>query len=251
MSEKTGFQTIDTSRFKVAPGYVLVKMGEDVQEDSRSGFMVSRQYEEAALFKSRIAEVVKAPNSNFYLGALIHPFMNQRDFGPSDQKLSSRLTQRTTYFDVPIEIKDGDKVVLKHIGLTQEHLKFGEYMIVKYDNLIGRIDGYDVYPLNGAIFLEMDDDKRGELFEGGMNEFGIDFRSGVVKKEGCLVKNYLLWPESKDYDVTLLGKRVFLSKGAAARIEYDDHQIIGKGKKRPLYATHRHFINAMVEDVLF
>jgi len=195
--------------------------------------------------------VVKAPKDNYYLGALIHPYMNARDFGPTDQKYTSRLTQRTTYYDVPIEIKDGDKVILKHIGLTQEHLKFDGYMIVKYDNLIGRIDGDDVYPLNGAIFLEMDDDKRGELFEGGMNEFGIDFRSGVVKKQGCLVNKYLLFPESKDYDVTLLGKRVFLSKGAAARIEYDDHQIVGKGKKRPLYATHQQFINAMVEDVLF
>jgi hypothetical protein len=249
MSEKIESPFIDISRFKVAPGYVLVKLGEDVHEDKSTGFLVSRQYEETALFKSRIAEVVKAPDKNFYLGALIHPLMNQRDFGSSDQKFTSRLPQRTTYYDVPIEIKDGDKVVLKHIGLSQEHLKFGGFLIVKYDNLIGRVDDADVYPLNGAIFLEMDDDKRGEVFEGAVNEFGIDFRSGVVKKVGCLVKNYLLFPQSKDYDVTLLGKRVFLSKGAAARIEYDDHQILGKG--RPLYATHRHFINGMVEEVIF
>jgi len=231
---------------------VLIELGSDLVHDTRSGIVVSRNYEEADLFKSRVAKVVKAPKSNYYLGDLIHPYMNARDFGPTDQKYTSRLTQRTTYFDVPIEIQDGDQVLIKHVGLSQKHLVFDGYMIVKYDNLIARIDGEEIYPLNGAVFLEMDDDERGDYFEGKANEFGVDERKGIVKKEGCLVKNYLLFPESKDFDITLLSKRVFLTKGAAARIEYDEHQAWGKNRARPLYATFRHFINAyaMTEDVI-
>lgn len=214
---------------------MIVKI--DAENRLSNGIQVVRHYEEQKLFRPRSGVVVSVCDKLIFHD--VAKWINARDFGVKDQQYISGLTRTSVYYDVPIEVKPGDCVMFKHMSHENGWLKLDdEHLLIRYDNLVSRDD----YPLNGLIFLKMDETAQDDVLHVSGNEFDVDFRMGTVVAEGCKIKKYLLFPEySGDFDVLLLGKKVLLAKKSAVRITHDDHT---DGK--PLYMTRRYHINAFV-----
>lgn len=167
---------------------------------------------------------------------------------PRGHKLAraQRINELSLEFDVPCEIAPGDLVLYKYISNVDKDALHAGDLIVKYDQMLAKITGPGLpglYPLNGAIFMEVRDHafRVGGLAVQSFREPGW----GVVVAEGCRVNNYLYWPEKKpDHEVSLVGKEVCFKNEMAVRIEHDAYRNLNLGLQYPLYYLHRLQINA-------
>lgn len=159
------------------------------------------------------------------------------------QTRAQRIHDISLEFDVPCEIKEGDVVLFKYLANIDEELDFGLQLVMRYDWLLARVDGpKNLYPLNGAVFLEMRDESivAGGLYGGRQMEQSW----GNVVAAGCPVARYLYWPKRSDDNVDLVGSQVCFRKGMAVRMEHDAYRLLFGDTQYPLYYIHRIHINA-------
>lgn len=157
---------------------------------------------------------------------------------------AQRITDTSLQYDVPCEVKEGDVVMFVYLANIDEEIQVDNYLIVRYDFLLARLDGEkNIYPLNGFVFLEMQDT---DLSGGSLHmDSDIEMDSGVVVAEGCQVSKYLYWPSSPgDSAATLLGKRVYFKRMMAVRMEHDAYRLLFGETKYPLYYISRIHIYA-------
>lgn len=161
---------------------------------------------------------------------------------------AQRIHDISLEYDVPCEIKEGDVVLFKYFANIDEDCDQGDVLVMRYDWLLGRVDGpKNIYPLNGAIFLEMRDDS----ISGGGMVVGEQIAQtwGHVVASGCPVARYLYWPKFQgDDDVDLVGKEAYFRRGMAVRMEHDAYRMLFGETKYPLYYIHRIHINAYSND---
>lgn len=229
---------------KPSTNYVLVRQEGAPGHSAEMGLAVFEFAEESRL-ESCIGRVVAVCDDLYYGGYEIAAM--PRPLSPRNAAIAQHITQYSTYFDVPIEVKPGDKVLFRHrVLVDDERLLYDGCILMRYDDLVARLDdGEEPYPLNGGVFVE-----RFDSYEviGGVSTYAVMFPgAGKVVSEGALVKSYLLWPEKRgDFNVPLVGHTILFQWKDAVRIEHDSHRMIHDGRQYPLYQVHRYAINAIV-----
>lgn len=212
-------------------GFVLIDLDKDDHFDTGSGIEVPRfEVQETHYEKATTGLVVAVCNSLPYHGHQIAA-MDPADVG--------YLMRKSVLFDVPIEVKVGDRVLFEWQALENEFAWVAErLLLVRYDQLITTI-GVHPYPLNGRVLLEMDDKwQNGPLLEDGWN-LGVEMNCAVVVANGCEVRDYLYFPGEKDCGIDFVGKRVLLSRQSAVRSQIDEYKTNGSSKKYPWYYCSR------------
>lgn len=156
---------------------------------------------------------------------------------------AQEIMQRSLLFDVPLEVVVGDRVVFPYmVHVSEDTLWYDGAALVRYDQLVARIDGPALYPLNGAVLVE-----RYDAHENGplLTPLAILPGEGKVVYEGALVKNYLFQPDrGGDFDIPLVGRTILFRSKDAVRIEHDAHRVLDQERRYPLYHLHRYAINA-------
>lgn len=236
---------------KVIPNtnHVLVRQ---IGEPGRSGFggLQVPEWVETHLLQSCVG-IVEAVCDNLYYGGYE---LLELGFKPAgvDLESSRRINELSTYYDVDIEVKPGDMVIYRYTANEEEETLVGDgTRLIRYDDLIGRIDKQQpyvvMYPLNGSIFVEMNDTVHGHGHLAGPTS--IDLEWGDVVAEGMLIRSYLQWSEKGgDEPVSLLGKRICFKPLHAIRIEPDAFRILDTGTQYPLYYLQRCDVNGYLKD---
>ena len=241
---------------KPATNYVMVRPITPSAHAHGSGLLVS-EIADVHLLKPCIG-VVEAVCDDLYYGGYEVLAMGRNPAGDNLTR-AQVINERSVNFDVDIEVKVSDIVLFRYIVHMDEDVTLPDgRMLIRYDDLIGKIPmrmetdlvlQYDVwsfdvdnlYPLNGAIFVEMRDtnDDSGVFDLDEQREQGF----GKVVAEGMRVRSYLLWPEKgADFDVSLAGKTISFNNKAAVRIEEDTFRVLNTDTKYPLYYLYRAFV---------
>lgn len=175
------------------------------------------------------AKVVGVPGKHYWCGF--------------DGKRSLSLRERFLYdvgleYCVPMEVSEGDSVLFKHssLYLEDEDPVIDGKLIVRYDNLIARIDSENaLYPLNGYVLIEMQDRSDTLRFD-----VGYSMNSGIVAFEGKPLLGIKGSPDRIDWGDPIVGKKIYFERKRVFRIEMDDRNSFGG--QYPLYAIHRKWI---------
>lgn len=148
---------------------------------------------------------------------------------------------------VPVEVGPGDRVVIHYrynLEDVEEHEKETSdgYKIVAYSDLIARIDGSSIYPLNGNVFVvpyDVTPDYQVSKSEG-------DRRVWYVVAEGCDVLDYDMHASYDSKFPVLVGKVVVCEPMAPIQIECGLFQRLYAG--HPVSVINRRHICAFVTE---
>jgi len=231
---------------KAGLNHVIVAPIGSLDYDTKAGIAVA-EYIDTFLLSSCIGIVVDV--GEMYYGGWDLRVIGPRPHGANIAK-AQRINELSLEFDVDCEVKPGDIVLFKYIANTDADSEVNGNRIVKYDQLLARVDGpgaSGVYPLNGYVFLEVRDHN---YQVGGLRV--TNFREpgwGVVVAEGMLVRNYLYWPDQDgDPAIELKGKEVCFKNAMAVRIEHDGFRALEIETEYPLYYLNRLQINGYTDD---
>lgn len=142
-------------------------------------------------------------------------------------------------YDVPIEIKEGDTVLFLVRARQDREFgppKVGDVIFVRYSDIIARVDNNDLYPLNGALLatpvdLDPKTQRNGLLWN--------------ITKKGCLVKNYMSFPEDGP-DEEVLSDLVLVRNDMPIPVEpWGSSRFLVDGNRQ--YILHRRHILAYVQ----
>ncbi len=229
---------------KPATNYVLVEPLGYQPLDQRAGLVVHEE-DNAHRLQAQVGIVRSVCDRLQYDGDELHGYMDGRRLSDSEQRYSGYMTSKTVYYDVPIEVKDGDMVLYRWKANTEEAMRVDDMLLIRYDNLVARVDGLDKvpYPLNGLLLLRMEKENVDDVLQ-----HQARMRQGMARviAEGCLVRSYLLFPGEVDERLALLGREVVFDRRLAVRIEHDDHAYLTYDSEYPYYGIRRHAIDAIV-----
>lgn len=187
--------------------------------------------------------VIKAPSRNVFYGREISSKLNfyGEDINPDQLAELNRMKAASLSNNSPVEVMEGDKVMFEYSismkcfneGLIF-HTELGTLYLIRYDSLIGRIRNDDIYPLNGNIFVEWEQ----ELMKGGIHllETNIaDVEKPIwanVTHVGLPVTEYMDGLGYKEFHHDLkVGDEVCFNHFDAHDIESDSHLTIFGGRK--------------------
>lgn len=127
----------------------------------------------------------------------------------------SKIRSESVVYDVPIEVKEGDKVVFDYVSHYECYqsgqyieTEDGDYFILKYDQLYAKYtkeDGSDLYPLNGKVFVEALEREKEVVLGDILMVYTEDNKSfdtvgyikgkklqiGQILASGCICKGYI------------------------------------------------------------
>lgn len=209
-----------------APNYVLLRI-EPTQP--LVGGMTVFDFVNEARWGNVFATVVAVADQYTYLGRKIQR-LEARRRSEEDFSLIQRLRAASMLFDVPMEVKAGDQVMVKYeVHIQQQEadpIAFRGWidakaglLVVPYSDLVARIDDGWFYPLNANVFTEV---RQGQQKIGMLTESGRQtaFRSyGRVVAVGARCRHYMDFWDS-DSDINLIGRDVSI-EGGSVRIEFD------------------------------
>lgn len=242
--------------------YVLVRPIGTPGHHHKSGLLVA-EFAEIHLLKPCFG-IVEAVCDDLYYGGHEALALGKDVAGDNLERVRA-INERSLSYDVDMEVKIGDVVLFRYIVHMDEDVTLPDgRMLIRYDDLILRLDltGEDteeviyglndldmqkhLYPLNGAILVEMRDvGNEGGVLDSGMEK---EVGWGTVVSEGMLVRSYLLWPEKGgDFDVSLAGKTISFNHKAAVRIEEDTFRLLNTETKYPLYYLYRAFVTGYLD----
>lgn len=221
---------------RTGAGYALVKpvpVSKDVHGVGLFAFVDTHHY------ASVLGTVEEDVIPGVFFGREIEKMEFASQHAPHISDRASLLSSVSLMYDVPVEVKKGDKVIFdwKHT------LKGNGPYYIRYDDLHARIseDG-SVYPLNGHLLVEMLPDEQSDIYDPDIRKKPI--RAAIVKRQGCLVKGYRL-QKGADTDMgDLVGRKIFFRQNMAVRIE--DDIVSSTGNQKPLYRIHRNKVVAYV-----
>lgn len=225
---------------KLNANYVLVRrMGDPA---SMEGLGLRLIAEEDHFYQSCFGEIIAVCDELRYFGYDIGE-LSAKPKG-NNLKMMTRLGRHSLQFDVPMEVEVGDKVVFSHlVNISPERQVSDSEVLVRYDELLLKwAGGEDVYPLNGHLLLQLDNqvDMAGPLRLGSERSR----TEGLVVAQGALVRHYLDWPKERgDYPTPdIVGKMAICMPDFAVRIEDDFMRVLPKWGDNPLYYIHRKFV---------
>lgn len=209
--------------FKANENYVIIKLDDDVLADPNNGLEIPRFLEEEkSLVIPVTGTIVSACSKVFF-----------------DRSAGRACAQ----FNVPVEVSPGDHVLFEWLALEKHDLFIDEStLVVRYDQLILRTK--DLYPLNGYVLLDMHDENIVGA-DYGRSLFNCNMDVATVINQGCLVADYLYWPDEKDELLDLKQKVVLLSRNSATRAELPEITTVKNG--RPYFYTSQRNILGTVE----
>lgn len=179
---------------------------------------------------SVIGTVVSVPAELIYYGREAHEIRSKgRIRSQKEQDMLGFYNQYSTAFDVPVEVKEGDRVMYKTLAVDSAPVK-GDIVPIRYDNLILRFNN-GIYPLNGYVLVEpVETDWMGEAVEAKGR--------GIVAHVGCQVRHYRDFPTVKDYRLET-GEEVMYMNTYNIPVEHSLHQ---KLDKRYFYMHRRNIL---------
>jgi co-chaperonin GroES (HSP10) len=208
--------------------FVIIEPDED--NYSVNGLMIDtdeRKYYHASVSGT----VVAVPEKLIYYGREAQDIRHKgRIRSRTDQIKLGHYNQYGTSFDVPVEVKVGDKVMFKHMSIAGSDF-MGTKIPVLYDMLILRYSDNEVYPLNGYILVEpIEREIIGETVE--MKGYG------TIAHLGCKVGHYKDYPRFKDGDVNV-GDFIMFHRSYSIQVETELHR---KLDKRYFYLHRRNVL---------
>lgn len=214
---------------RIPPNYVLVLPDADVDADSTGmqHFDVSERH-----LNKAVSGTIIACCTDLY-------FCDDVDGTPEQH-------QESLEWDVPLEVKVGDRVLFRYLAAIDEEGQTPFGYLVRYDSLYARVDPGGLYPLNGFLLLKVDRDDRSVAgLEGHPSYYGAAQVMGSVMAEGALVRAYQLDAWHPDVHFDYLNKIVLYKKNRAVRLEVDERAQHGVGGYS-LYRIHRRYVCAII-----
>lgn len=160
----------------------------------------------------------------------------------------THLKSSSMLFDVPIELNVGDRVYfsyLEHYSTYESNRYIEQHdgqdlLFVSYDSLYVRVRDGEVYPLNGYVLFEKEqepiDDSGLIVLENKKQD--KDLAVGVAISTGCLCNRYLDYPEDLEDKDEIKTKDKFLYKTYRANLlEWNLHRTLFLNKY--VYLLHR------------
>lgn len=198
---------------------VLVKPDKDYTK-TKSGLSIVDEANQH-LHVSVTGTVLQAPKKLIYLGYEIPKLNRENAF---DLQRIRDINDLTMPFDTDLEIKEGDRVMFNYLFQIDKLDLFKGNILIPYSELFCRINGDEIYPLNGNIIVEQikQDVKVNDVKIG---EKRSD-TEGVVRYAGCVNRDYLTLPlqgKFSDDKRIKVGTKVYFPKNGLSRIEYQLH----------------------------
>lgn len=176
---------IDHKKIRLPYNYVLVKPDEEMEKYHYNGKETSLyvgkshmtyvdpndsvdfEQQETVITQANhwaiTGEVLVAPDRLAYYGERVEKIRSKADLDDYDIIEMNKLSQASLKYDVPQEIKAGDRVLFDaniHIStmenLMQLETDIGVLYLIKYDQLRGIIREDEIYPLNSIVFFKWD-----------------------------------------------------------------------------------------------
>ena len=266
---------IKTANVKPLANWVLVKFEKDhetYQMDGKdTGILNALSVGTAGQRMNVFGEVIAVPSELRYLGKhMERAHKIYSDYTRSDgfnelEMQRTKLRDESVNYDVPMELKPGDKIVYFYKNqldafrygavLYDTDLGSDNVMFMRYDNIRATVIGEDeLYPLNGAIFVEPLTLRTDELTDAGiilMEKKHMDMKVkpkvayGRVKEVGCHCKGYLEFPGISDVKMELQPGDIICYDGRMARqLQFDLHQTL----KTKRHIVMRKDIYRIVDD---
>lgn len=138
-----------------------------------------------------------------------------------DRRVS--LVEKSLQWNTRIEVKVGDRVYFRFVHLLNSRddkdawieIDGEKYLMLRYDELLARIDGNELYPLNGYVLVEPSI-KEPPAYLTTKKRTNTE---GVIVAIGKRNKHYIERPNIVSLTDLKVGDRVYYSKYAAIRLE--------------------------------
>lgn len=149
-------------------------------------------------------------------------------------------------YGTQVELQEGDKVIFNYMAIKRDRdginithdKKIGESYVIKYEECYARIRGEEITPINGWVFLEMEDiEIQSKIFLPDYLKKKKSSSIGVIKYLGTPLKYYREWiDEGADSDDWCLGQRVIIPTWKAIPLQRPEHAI---AKEKTLVRVQR------------
>ena len=244
--------------YTVPVNHVLVRPLEKV--DGRIGGVSAKDFVDEHMSLSVWGEVVAVPKDLYF-----HRNHKSESYG---QQMFMRMSLP---WDTRLEVVPGDIVCFEYmVTLQPEEMVDGMYLI-PYNELLAKKEpqwppfkaadvldlykrtgmlitvkysGFHLYPLNGYLLIQVDDDKNEVAGIKLAIEDNPSMTMGRVVAEGRPNDQYML-PDGKETTESFVGKTVCYKKHKATRMEVEEYSSLDT--KWSLYYTHRKNISLILE----
>lgn len=159
--------------------------------------------------------------------------------------VSETLTSSYKY-GTTMELQAGDHVIFNYLaikkspdGITITHdKKIGEDYAIKYEECYARIRGEEITPINGWVFLEMEDvEINSKIYLPPQYRKKKSSSIGVIKNIGSPLKYYKEWEdEGEDNPTFYIGQRVLIPTYKAIPLQRPEHAL---AKEKTLIRVQR------------
>jgi co-chaperonin GroES (HSP10) len=235
--------------YTVPVNHVLVRPLEKV--DGLVGGVSAKDFVDEHMSLSVWGEVVAIPEHLYF-----HRNRKAESYG---QQMFMRMSLP---WDTRLEVVPGDIICFEYmVTLQPEEMVDGMYLIpynellakrikrrkvIEIDEYASRVEdaGHVLYPLNGYLLIQVDDDKNEVAGIKLAIEDNPSMTMGLVVAEGRPNDAYML-PDGKETTESFVGKTVCYKKHKATRMEVEEYSSLDT--KWSLYYTHRKNISLILE----
>ncbi len=200
--------------------HVLIKIDRENDElllQSGHKLYLDTSYNKEAHYP-RVGKVIKAPEMLY--------------FDREEPRRSSR-------FDTPVEIQEGDTVIYHYLAIENSRARFASLKkhidpaldMIPYDTIFLCIRNGEVIPVNGYVIVEPLDETIETSLEIPDSARTYSKTKGIIRYLGKPVNGYLEWVDDEDTDEIQVGDTICYGAENCVPFEYDLHQQLDKGKK--------------------
>jgi len=264
---------VDHKTIELATNWVLIKPDEETEyfhlNGKRTSILVGRSamkyFEEEDSFDFDMREtvdnhadhwpitgqVIAAPKKITFYGHEAE--RKKKEWGdsinPDDLQHLTKLQQNSSNVASDVEVQVGDQVIFDYMAVFNAMegglfvvTDIGVLVLVKYDRLIGRVRGEEIYPLNNQLFFEWKKPVVSELIitldkEISDVEYG-KAQVGVLTHVGKDFRYYYNYGEFMDFPTDFsVGDKIYFNPIETNMIEAKQHLTIFGGKE--IYVINR------------
>lgn len=239
---------------RIPYNYVLIRPDKDyetyVVAGRDTGIYAGLTVENGGTVKAVMGEVVEVCENLRFNGGELQAMRKNFSNDMTYVSEMSKVREASALYDVPIEIKKGDRVSFEYTEHFHAHttgLVYEDCLLIKYDKLTGRVDGEQLYPLNGKILVEAVERDKAHRLTSKLIEIiqlqdkksfdtleflkGGHLQIGKVLSVGAKVKAYLDFPGERDGWDPEAGCYVAYRWAHAEAFEADLHKTMYGNKK--------------------
>ena len=221
---------------QVSNGLVLIRPNEPLEKIGGLSFVTDKPQ----FLYSNFAKVIKAPKK-VVCPIDLHLAFKEANFKGSD--VATLLYHVSNEFDCDVEVEDGDMVICSY-SMNFKQYKNGEYSVLPYDQILGKVTDDGIIGCNGYLFIELPEKRRfdGMMWNKDLNQYGQGYVISDTKPVRSMKDHPHLDLSVFDFPK---GSYVGFEQKNTMKLEKDEYNTMNRGKQSSIFVIHGRHIQVL------